>query len=255
MENSSSIIATPGIQPHQIVSREAWIKAHTQHRERELELTRFREKISQERRDLPWVQITENYVFDGPGGQVSLADLFDGRSQLFVYHFMFDPAWEEGCTGCSFVADHVDDSRIHFEQADLSFAAISRAPIEKLEAFKKRMGWTFNWVSSFHNNFNYDFHVSYRQEDLDKGPVYHDFKMRNIRSKEHPAASIFIKDEAGNIYHTFSTFSRGVEILLGAFNFLDWVPKGRNEPGDIMAWVKHHDKYNNANDAAKTCCH
>jgi len=253
MENSSSTTTAPGTMPHRIVSREEWIKAHTRHRERELELTRFREKISEERRELPWVQITEDYVFDGPNGKVSLSDLFDGRSQLFVYHFMFDPSWEEGCDGCSFVSDHVDGARIHFEQADLSFVAISRAPIEKLEAFKKRMGWTFNWVSSNHNNFNYDFHVSYKQEDLDKGPVYHDFKMRKLSSKEHPAASIFIKDEAGNIYHTLSTFSRGIEILLGAFNFLDWVPKGRNEHGEVMPWVRHHDKYNNG--TARSCCH
>lgn len=255
MENSPSTTAAPGTMPNKIVSREEWIKAHTKHREHELELTRFRDRISQERRELPWVKITEDYTFDGPNGKVSLADLFDGRSQLFVYHFMFAPEWEEGCSGCSFVADHVDSARIHFEQADLSFAAISRAPVEKLEAFKKRMGWTFNWVSSNHNSFNYDFQVSFKQEDLDKGPVYYDFKMRKINSQDNPAASVFIKDEEGNIYHTFSTFSRGVEILVGAFNFLDWVPKGRNEHGEIMPWVKLHDQYNATNGAAKACCH
>jgi predicted dithiol-disulfide oxidoreductase (DUF899 family) len=253
--------ATTDTLSNKIVSKEEWIKAHAQHREKGIALTKMREQLSQERRDLPWEKVTENYLFDGPNGKVALADLFDGRSQLFVYHFMYGPDWEEGCAGCSFIGDHVDGARIHFEQADLSFVAISRAPLSKLQAFEKRMGWHFPWVSSFNNNFNFDYFVSYTQEDLDKGPVFRDFKMRKINSPENHGVSVFYKDEQGDIYHTYSTFGRGCEMLIGAFNFLDLVPKGRNENGEVMPWVKLHDQYPNqqpseaANNGAKSCCH
>ena len=237
---------------HQVVSRDEWLKAHTAHLEAEKALTRQRDKLFEARRALPWVKVDKDYVFEGPDGPVSLGDLFAGRSQLFVQHFMLGPDWKEGCSGCSFQADHVDAARQHFEHADLSFAAVSRAPYEKIAAFKRRMGWTFPWVSSFGNDFNYDYHVSFREDELKRGEAFYNYRTIDPGIDELPGQSVFYRDDDGTIYHTYSSYARGGEELIGAFNFLDMVPKGRNEPDSIMQWVRHHDRYE---DRAPSACH
>lgn len=237
---------------HQIVSREAWLEARKAHLEAEKAFTRQRDKLLQARRALPWVRVEKDYVFEGPAGPVSFGDLFAGRSQLFVQHFMLGPDWKEGCTGCSFQADHVDAARQHFEHADLAFAAVSRAPYERIAAFKRRMGWTFPWVSSAGSDFNFDFQVSFRPEELEKKQAVYNYEVIDPGIDELPGQSVFLKDDDGTIYHTYSSYARGGEELIGAFMFLDMVPKGRNEATGIMDWVRHHDRYD---DAAPKACH
>ncbi|MEQ9606850.1 MAG: thioredoxin family protein [Kiloniellaceae bacterium] len=237
---------------HPVVSRAEWLKARSLHLEAEKALTRQRDKLFEARRALPWVRVEKDYVFEGPGGPVSLGDLFDGRNQLFVQHFMLGPDWKEGCPGCSFQADHVDAARQHFEHADLSFAAVARAPYEKIAAFKRRMGWTFPWVSSFGNDFNYDYHVSFRADELERGEAVYNYRTIDPGIDELPGLSVFYRDDGGTIYHTYSSYARGGEELTGAFNFLDMVPKGRNEPDSIMQWVRHHDRYD---ERAPAACH
>jgi predicted dithiol-disulfide oxidoreductase (DUF899 family) len=227
---------------HQVVSQDEWIAASQALLKKEKEFTRARDAMNAERRELPWVKVETDYVLEGPDGPVSLSDLFDGRSQLIVYHFMYGPGWDEGCSGCSFVCDHVDAARQHFEHNDLSFVAVSRAPLADFQAFKKRMGWTFRWVSSNQNNFNYDFGASFRKEDLEKGPVMFNFAVQKLTGEEQPGLTVFTKDEEGNIYRTYSTYERGLDLLLGAYNYLDLTPKGRNETGP-MSWMCLHDEY------------
>jgi predicted dithiol-disulfide oxidoreductase (DUF899 family) len=229
-----------------VVSRDEWVAAQKAHLVREKELTRFRDELSAERRALPWVKVEKAYVFNSLDGEKTLADLFEGRGQLIVQHFMFGPDWQEGCVGCSFQADHVDAARQHFEHRDVSFVAISRAPVDKIEAYKRRMDWRFNWVSSFDSDFNFDFHVSFRPEELARGEVYYNYRLIENSSSELPGVSTFYKDETGDIFHVFSSFGRGDELLIGAYNYLDLTPKGRDETGpngDLTDWVKHHDKY------------
>jgi predicted dithiol-disulfide oxidoreductase (DUF899 family) len=229
-----------------IVSREEWIDARKAHLVREKELTRLHDRVRAERRNLPWVRIEKPYVFEGPDGTLSLADLFAGRSQLVVQHFMFGPGWKEGCVGCSFGADHVDAARRHFEHNDLSFAAVSRAPYPEIAAFQRRMGWRFTWVSSHGSEFNHDFHVSFTEEDQAKGKAFYNFELRDYQSDELPGTSVFAKDAAGQVFHTYSAYARGDELLIGAYNYLDLTPKGRNENGpnfDLTDWVRHHDRY------------
>ncbi len=233
------------MQHNRIVSRDEWLAARKQHLIREKELTRLRDRLSAERRALPWVRVEKPYVFDGPDGKLTLADLFDGRSQLIVQHFMFGPGWEEGCAGCSFGADHVDGARLHFEHRDVTFVAVSRAPLPQLEAFKTRMGWRFKWVSSFGSDFNSDFHVSFTKDDEAKGKVFYNYELRDFESEEMSGLSVFYKDGDGDIFHTYSTYARGDELLSGAYMYLDLVPKGRDE-ADLpypSAWWRHHDKY------------
>jgi len=237
---------------HQVVSREAWLVARKAHLEAEKALTRQRDKLLEERRALPWVKVDKDYVFEGPDGPVTLSDLFAGRSQLFVQHFMLGPDWKEGCAGCSFQADHVDAARQHFEHADLSFAAVARAPYKAIAAFKRRMGWRFPWVSSFGSDFNFDYQVSFRPEELERKEAVYNYTTIDPGIDELPGLSVFYKDEQGTLYHTYSSYARGGEELIGAFNFLDMVPKGRNEPDSIMQWVRHHDRYD---DAAPAECH
>jgi predicted dithiol-disulfide oxidoreductase (DUF899 family) len=214
---------------------------------KEKELTKLRDELSSQRRQLPWVKVEKNYVFDGPTGKVALADLFDRRSQLVVYHFMFGPDWNEACPSCSFNMDHTDGALVHLAQRDVTFAAISRAPLPKIEAFKKRMGWRFEWVSSYANDFNHDFRVSFTKEEMDKGKVDYNYNLTEFPSAEAPGISVFYKDKAGNIFHTYSTYARGTETVVGTYNYLDLVPKGRDEDGlpFTMAWVRHHDRYEN----------
>lgn len=245
--------------PNPIVSQEEWIEARRALLVQEKAHMEAGDELARQRRALPWVQITKPYIFDTPTGQASLADLFDGRSQLFLYHFMFAPDWEEGCTGCSFLCDHVDGARQHFEHHDLSFAAVSRGPIDKLEAYRKRMGWKFRWVSAGHTDFNYDFHVSFPPERVKDGRITYNFTEQDYSPdcQELPGFSVFFKDEEGHIFHTCSSFSRGGEALLGAYQFIDQTPKGRmeNVNGNLMDWVKRHDRYeNDGRSTGSKCC-
>jgi predicted dithiol-disulfide oxidoreductase (DUF899 family) len=237
---------------HRVVSREEWLEARRHLLAREKELTRLRDRVSAERRALPWVRIDKTYVFDGPDGRQTLADLFEGRSQLIVQHFMFGPEWREGCAGCSFQADHVDGVLWHIVHRDVTFVAVSRAPWPRIEAFRKRMGWRFKWVSSSGSDFNYDFNVSFTPEDAARGKVFYNFDWRDWQSEELPGTSVFCKDEAGSVYHTYSAYGRGDELLVGTYNYLDLTPRGRDEngpAGDLTDWVKHHDRY----DGQQTC--
>ena len=229
---------------HKVVSQNDWIEARRQLLAQEKEFTRLRDQLSRQRRELPWVKVEKDYVFDGPAGKVSLAELFEGRSQLLVYHFMFAPDWEEGCPSCSFWADSFNGVAVHLNHRDVTLIAISRAPWEKLEAFERRMGWNFKWLSSGNNDFNYDYHVSFTPEAL-KGQVELNYAKRETEISDWPGVSVFYKDGDGNIYHTYSAYERGIDILNTAYHYLDLVPKGRDED-DLdfsMSWVRHHDKY------------
>ena len=233
---------------HKIVSREEWLAARKAHLAKEKQLTHQREELSRERRELPWVKVEKEYVFDSPEGKVTLADLFDGRSQLIVYHFMFDPEWSQGCKSCSFVADHYNPTVIHLKHRDASLVTISKAPIKKLTEFRKRMGWTFPWVSSFGNDFNRDFHVSFTEQELTSGLGVYNYDRKPYPITELPGMSVFFRDDEGNIFHTYSTYARGLDIFLTTYHLLDLVPKGRDEedtPG--MAWLRHHDRYDDKN--------
>ena len=234
------------MQHNRIVSRDEWLAARKQHLAKEKEVTRLRDQLSAERRELPWVKVEKNYVFDGPKGKETLADLFDGRSQLIIYHFMFGPEWKEGCVGCSFLADNIDGALVHLEHHDVTYVAISQAPLLELEAYKKRMGWHFKWVSSYGSDFNYDYHVSFTKDDLAKGRVFYNYEMQDLQSEEMSGRSVFYKDEEGDIFHTYSSYARGGDMFLSTYAFLDITPKGRNETGpnhDLSDWVRHHDRY------------
>jgi predicted dithiol-disulfide oxidoreductase (DUF899 family) len=230
---------------HEIVSREEWLAARKQLLSREKEFTQLRDRLSAERRELPWVKVDKQYVFDGPDGKETLADLFDGRSQLIVYHFMFGPGWEQGCPSCSFVSDHIDGANWHLPQRDVTLLAVSRAPLAEIEAFKQRMGWRFKWVSSYDNDFNHDFHVSFTPDEMARGEVYYNYTMTEFPSEEAPGLSAFYKDPSGAVFHTYSAYARGLDMLVGAYNYLDLAPKGRDEAELpwTMAWVRHHDRY------------
>jgi predicted dithiol-disulfide oxidoreductase (DUF899 family) len=248
------------IEDHQVVSSAEWLAARKELLRKEKEFTRQRDQISQLRRELPWVKVEKNYVFDGPAGKETLVDLFGSKSQLIIYHFMFGPGWEEGCPSCSFLGDHFEGSLVHLANRDVSFVAVSRAPIGQIEAFKKRMGWRFKWVSSFGNDFNYDYNVSFTQDDIAQHKTYYNYQIQDFPREEAPGASVFYKNAAGNLFHTYSTYGRGLDILLGAYNFLDMVPKGRDEDrlDFAMSWVRHHDRYPEeaaaAQKGAASCC-
>ncbi len=239
-------MSTNTIDDRKIVSREEWVAARQQLLAKEKRLTHERDALAAERRRLPWVKVEKSYEFDGPNGKVTLAGLFDGKSQLIIYHFMFGPDWQEGCPSCSFNMDHTDGALPHLAQRDVSFAAISRAPYPKIAAFKKRMGWRFNWVSSNGSDFNCDHHVAFTKEELAKGEVAYNFGMNKFPSEEAPGISVFYNDENGDVFHTYSAYARGTENVVNTYNYLDFVPKGRDEDGLYfpMAWVRHHDRYN-----------
>jgi len=230
---------------HKVVSREEGLKARKAHLAKEKEFTRLRDELSRQRRELPWVRVEKEYVFDASGGKETLADLFGGRRQLIVYHFMFGPGWEEGCPSCSFLADHIAGAVVHLAQRDVTLVAVSRAPLPQIEAFKKRMGWRFKWVSSYGNDFNLDYHVSFTKDEMAKGKVYYNYEMTEFASEEAPGTSVFYRDATGDIFHTYSSYARGLDMLVGAYNYLDLVPKGRDEAELpwTMAWVRHHDRY------------
>lgn len=248
---------------HPVVPRDRWLAQRQALLAREKELTRLRDQIARERRALPWVRIEKDYVFDAPGGRRRLADLFEGRRQLLVQHFMFAPGWEQGCPSCSFMADHIEGARLHLAQRDVTLAVVSRAPLADIERFRRRMGWPFTWVSSFGNDFNRDFGVSFTPEELARGEVYYNYGLQPFPVEEAPGISVFYKDDAGEVFHTYSTYARGVEVMMGAYDFLDLTPKGRDEDGlaYTMAWVRHHDRYEAApqdrpaaEPAAGSCC-
>jgi predicted dithiol-disulfide oxidoreductase (DUF899 family) len=233
------------VQPN-VVSHEEWLKARKEFLAKEKEFTHLRDELSRQRRKLPWEKVEKPYLFDGPNGKETLADLFEGRGQLMMYHFMFGPGWKEGCPSCSFLADHYDGATIHLAHRDVTFVAVSRAPLPEIEAFKKRMGWKFKWVSSFGSDFNYDYQVSCTKEQRDAHQVYYNYDVQSgAPGDELPGLSAFAKDPSGQVYHTYSSYARGLDILLGTYNFLDMAPKGRDEDGlnFTMAWVRHHDKY------------
>jgi predicted dithiol-disulfide oxidoreductase (DUF899 family) len=234
---------------HPIVSQDDWLAARKALLTKEKEFTRLRDQLSAERRALPWVKIEKPYAFEGPAGNETLADLFAGRRQLIVQHFMLGPGWKEGCVGCSFALDHVDGILVHLEHRDVSYVVVSRAPLPEIEAFKRRMGWHVKWVSSYGNEFNYDFHVSFTADEIATGKTYYNYEMRKIGIDELSGRSVFYKDPNGDIFHTYSSYGRGGEDLLGTYRFLDIVPMGRNETGpnrNLTDWVRHHDRYEGA---------
>jgi len=228
-----------------VVSPVEWLAARKELLAKEKQFTRDRDALSEQRRKLPWVKVDKEYVFDGPSGKVTMASLFEGRSQLMVYHFMLGPGWEEGCKSCSYLADHFDGPNIHLVHRDVTLLAVSRAPWPQIGAFRKRMGWRFPWVSSFGNDFNHDYHVSFTKDEIASGKAYYNYRESSSAMEELPGLSVFYKDAADDIFHTYSTYGRGLDILVGAYNFLDMAPKGRDEEGlkFTMAWVRHHDKY------------
>ncbi|MCW1916328.1 DUF899 domain-containing protein [Luteolibacter sp. GHJ8] len=230
---------------HAVVSREDWLEARKQLLAKEKEATRLLDRLAAERRALPWVKVEKIYLFDTPTGKVSLESLFAGRSQLVMYHFMFGPDWQEGCPSCSYVSDHTDGRLPHLAARDVSFVAVSRAPMAKIAGFKDRMGWKFNWVSSNGSDFNADYHVSFRKEEAASGKVDYNYELQEFPSTEGPGVSVFYRDAKGDIYHTYSAYGRGVETLVGTYRVLDLVPKGRDEDelDFSMAWVRYHDQY------------
>ncbi len=232
------------MQNHQVVSREEWLSARKAHLAREKEFTRLRDQLSAQRRQLPWVKVDKPYEFEGSDGKQTLAELFEGRSQLVVYHFMFHPDWEEGCKSCSFWADNFNGIITHLNHRDVSMVAISRAPLVKLEAYRKRMGWSFKWLSSLHSDFNRDYHVSFTPEEI-KGAVDYNYQRGKFPVAEAPGISVFYMDKDGNIYHTYSCYARGLDMLNGAYHYLDLVPKGRDEQGlsHSMEWLRRRDQY------------
>jgi predicted dithiol-disulfide oxidoreductase (DUF899 family) len=231
---------------HRIVPTNEWVEARKRLLAKEKEFTRLRDELSQQRRDLPWERVEKEYVFEGPNGKEILSELFAGKSQLIVYHFMFDPAWEVGCKSCSFWADNFNGIDIHLKHRDISFLAVSRAPFPKLEAYKRRMGWSFKWVSSFGADFNYDYYVSFTSEELAKGEAYYNYVRQKPFGSEVVGISVFYRDPAGAVFHTYSCYSRGVDMLNGAYHCIDLTPKGRDEADqkpNSQAWVRRHDEY------------
>ncbi len=237
-----------------IVSREEWLANRKALLAKEKAMTHQLDALRAERRRLPWVKVETPYVFDGPRGKCTLADLFRGRSQLAVYHFMLTPGSDHICKGCSYVADHIDAARQHFEHADLAFAAISRVPLERIEQVRRRMEWTFPWVSSHGSTFNFDFGVSFTKADIATGRAIYNYGTPIKTSEDMHGTSIFAKNDSGEVFHTYSTYHRGDEVLMGAFAWLDLTPKGRNEVDGVMSWVKLHDEYEAGDKHKGDCC-
>lgn len=233
------------LQKQDVVSYEEWMKICQEHLEKEKAFTRLRDQLSEQRRALPWTKVEKEYHFDSEAGHQSLSDLFAGKSQLIIYHFMFGPDWEAGCPSCSFWADNFNSIDVHLNARDITLIAVSRAPLKKLQAYKKRMGWVFNWVSSFESDFNTDFAVSFTEEELNSGQCYYNFKTSGFPVSEAPGVSVLYKNEEGEIFRTYSCYARGLDILNGAYNYMDIAPKGRDE-SELpmpMAWVRRRDEY------------
>jgi predicted dithiol-disulfide oxidoreductase (DUF899 family) len=231
---------------HRIVSRDEWLEARKALLAKEKAMTRQRDELSAQRRDLPWVKIEKDYVFDTPGGRRTLSDLFDGRSQLIIKHFMLAPGQKDGCVGCSFETDHIESALQHIEHHDVTFVNVARAPLPEIEAFKKRMGWQCKWVSSFGSDFNYDFDVSFTKAQMENGEAFYNYRKGEVPLEDLSGLSVFYKNDKGEIFHTYSAFGRGAEEVLTSYMLLDLTPKGRNENGpnfDLTDWVRHHDRY------------
>jgi predicted dithiol-disulfide oxidoreductase (DUF899 family) len=237
-----------------VATREEWLSARKALLEREKELTRLGDAVALERRALPWVRLEKTYLFDTPDGRRSLADLFDGHHQLVMQHFMLPPGWEQGCKSCSYMADHTDPTLVHLAQRDTAFVAVSRAPLADIERFRERMGWGFRWVSSHDTDFNRDFHVTFTADEIARGEA--DYNYRGMTpGQEMPGVSVFCKDDTGEVFHTYSTYGRGVEVMMHTYRLLDLTPRGRDENGRAMAWVRHHDRYETQSaQAAGSCC-
>ena len=227
-----------------VVSPAEWMELRKALLAKEKEYTRLGDQLSAEKRSLPWLKVDKEYIFDGPNGKETLASFFGDKTQLIVYHFMFGPDWEQGCPTCSIVGDNIDPNVVHLAHRDVELVVVSRAPLAKIEEFERRMGWHFKWVSSFENDFNHDYGVSFTPEEMEQGKLYN-YGSRRFPSDEAPGISIFTKDEAGNVFHTYSSYGRGGEFLIGVYSYLDLVPKGRDEAGlpFTMAWIRHHDRY------------
>jgi predicted dithiol-disulfide oxidoreductase (DUF899 family) len=245
MENiMAKLITRTGTKDHKVVSPKEWLRARKKLLVEEKKFTRLHDRLKKRRRELPWTKVAKDYVFDGPDGKETLAELFAGKSQLLIYHFMFAPEDGEGCPHCSFWADHFDGAGFHLPQRDTALAVVSRAPLGKLLRFKRRMGWKFKWVSSGRNNFNYDFHVSFSREEIRGGKAYYNYAKSETPMEDLPGASTFYRDRSGAVFHTYSTFSRGIDLLNGTYNILDLTAKGRDEnPDRAQDWVRYHDKY------------
>jgi predicted dithiol-disulfide oxidoreductase (DUF899 family) len=228
---------------HAVVTNKQWLKARTALLSKEKEFTRLRDKLSRQRRELPWERVEKKYVFDGPGGKESLAELFENRSQLVVYHFMFNPVSDEGCKHCSFWADNFNGIVVHLNDRDATFVAISRAPLAKIEPFKKRMGWSFKWLSSSQNDFNYDYQASFTRDAIQSGTVFYNYAKQKMNMSDREGVSVFYKDASGAIFHTYSAYARGIDMLNTAYHYLDLVPKGRDEGDSPQFWVRFHDRY------------
>jgi len=241
------------MQSHPVASRDEWLKARKALLRNEKALTRMRDLISAERRALPWVKVEKNYLFDSPDGKKTLADLFGDNSQLIVHHFMFGPDWDAGCPSCSLVADHAEGALVHLVNHDVSLVRVVRAPVETFDAYNKRMGWTVPWASSHGSSFNFDYHVSFTKEELANGPIEYNYQMTNDGWDELPGLSVFFKNDAGEVFHTYSSYARSQEDIVATFMFLDLTPKGRNET-EAMDWVRRHDEYDTSK-KAPTCCH
>ena len=226
-----------------VVSENDWLAARRELLRKEKDFTRLRDDLTAQRRELPWVKVEKRYEFEGAQGRQTLPDLFEGRSQLIVYHFMFDPGWDAGCKSCSFWADNFNPIVVHLRHRDTTMMAISRAPYEKIAAYKKRMGWSFNWVSSYGSDFNFDYHVSFTPEEMEKKEGLYNFVTQNPQSSELPGVSVFYRDPAGTVFHTYSAYARGIDLLNTAYNYLDITPKGRDEEGHPMRWLRRHDEY------------
>jgi predicted dithiol-disulfide oxidoreductase (DUF899 family) len=233
-----------GVKEHEVVSQKEWLAARRRLLAREKKFSKARDQLNQERRALPWVKVEKEYVFDSPDGKVTLPELFDGKSQLVVYHFMFGPGWGEGCPHCSFWADHYDSVNFHLGHRDTTLALVSRAPLKELQAFKKRMGWKFRWVSSNRTDFNLDFNVSFTPEQIKSGTVVYNYAATDMDMDEREGVSAYYKDAGGQVYHTYSSYARGIDLLNTTYNFLDLTAKGRDEnPDRPQDWVRYHDKY------------
>jgi predicted dithiol-disulfide oxidoreductase (DUF899 family) len=249
------------METQKVVSHEAWLEARLELLAAEKAFTRQRDALTRRRMAMPWECVEKNYAFDTHEGQRTLAELFDGRRQLVVQHFMFGPGWEQGCPSCSFMADHSDGMNVHLAQRDVTFVAVSRAPLAEIERFRRRMGWRFNWASSHGSDFNRDFGVSFTPDEVAQGSVHYNYGRWPFAHEELPGISVFCKDDAGNVFHTYSTYGRGVEVMMGTYNMLDLTPKGRDEDhlSHTMEWVRHHDRYEPAPVAktakvAGSCC-
>ena len=236
--------ASKDLKNHQVVTRDKWIKARQKLLASEKKFSKLRDQLARQRRELPWVKIDKEYVFDGPNGKETLADLFGGKGQLITYHFMFGPDWDEGCAHCSFWADHYDSVNPHIGQRDTTLVVVSRAPLKKIQAFQKRMGWRFKWVSSASTDFNFDFNVSFTPQQIRSGKLFYNYKNIAMDMDEREGVSAFYRDKSGAIYHTYSSYARGIDLLNTTYNFLDLTAKGRDEnPDSPQDWVRYHDKY------------